>query len=177
MVLAPIWSEIIFLQTSGELSGTAVNWPQRLLATSSTCKINPELRTKVSGDLHRNHTGAACPFKAGILGSPKIKAPAEQRWRKSRLFSCLKLLTVAHIVRLIANAASISWFIFHWGKIWCSSCLFPIVSLMYQMGRWTCNSHPLFHNLSPYLWASQITHPALCVFRLKRAFGVRQIPF
>lgn len=70
----------------------------------------------MSGEFHRNHTGAASPCKAGILGSPKVKAPAEQRWGKSRLFSCLKLQTVVHIVKLIANAAAISWFIFHRGK-------------------------------------------------------------
>lgn len=93
VALAPIWSDIIILQTSGELSGTAVNWPQHLLATSGTSKIIPELRTQVSGELHRSHTSAACPCKAGILGSPKIKAPPEQRWRKSRLFSCFKLTT------------------------------------------------------------------------------------
>lgn len=162
VALAPIWSDVIFLQTCGELPGTAVNWPQHLLATSSTCKTNPELRTQVSEELHKNHTSAAYPWKAGILGSPKIKAPAEQRWRKSRLFSCLKLQTVAHIVRLIASAASISWFIFHGGGK--NLMLFAVTSLMPQMGRWASNSYPLFHNLSPYLWAIQLTHPALFVF-------------
>lgn len=38
-------------------------------------------------------------------------------WGKCRLFSYLKIQTVAHIMRQIANAASFSWFIFHkWKK-------------------------------------------------------------
>lgn len=52
-------------------------------------------------------------------------------------------------------------------KIWCSCCLFPIIPLMYQTGRWAINSYPLFHNCSLCLWASQITSAALYVFSLR----------
>lgn len=76
-----------------------------------------------------------------------------------------KVQTVAHIVRLIASAASFSWFIFHRGK----KILMQLLSLSYHTinERWAINSYPLFHNCSLCLWASQITLPALCVFSLR----------
>lgn len=89
-------------------------------------------------------------------------------WGKCRLFSYIKIQTVAHIMSQNANAASFPWFIFHKGekKIWCSCYLFPILPLICQTGRWAINSCPSFQNCRPCLWERQITPPALCVFSL-----------
>lgn len=84
---------------------------------------------------------------------------------KYGLFFYLKVQTVAHIVRLIASAASFSWFIFHKGK----KVLMQLLSLSYHTinERWAINSYPLFHSCSLCRWACQITLTALCVSSLR----------